>query len=122
VRKNRPRGKARASRKDRKRLPQLRVTASSDRAGWRRVRAFLAQKRVQVAGEFVADAFDVANRGGAGGAEFFDRAEVFQQRGAAARAEAGKIVQHRLADFARTQVGVEGVGEAVSLVAQALQE
>jgi predicted TIM-barrel enzyme len=47
---------------------------------------------------------------------------MLEQRRAALRAEARKIVEHALADFFRAEIGVVGVGETVGLVAQALEE
>ena len=77
---------------------------------------------MELGGEFTAETGDVGYRGDVGGAEFFDVAEVFEQRRAADGAKAGKIIEHALADFARAQIGVVGVSEAVGFVAQALKE
>ena len=47
---------------------------------------------------------------------------MVEQGGTAGRTETGKVVENRFANFAGTQVGIEGVGETVGFVAQALEE
>jgi hypothetical protein len=77
---------------------------------------------VEFGGHLAAEAGNIGDFCGGGGAEFFDVAKVFEQHRAADGAEAGKIVEHAFADFARAQICVVGVGEAVGFVAQALEE
>jgi len=78
------------------------------------------QEIVQLAREHVAEAIDLGDLDGGGGAQPVDVAEMLQQRGTPDGAQPRKIVEDRLADFLRAQVGVVGVGETVCLVAQPL--
>ena len=57
------------------------------------------QKLMQFRRPFRAETLDLADFRGGRGAQPVDATEILQQRGAALFAEAGKIVEHRLADF-----------------------
>src|SRR5258708_2807928 len=80
------------------------------------------QEGVQLAGEFFAEAGGFGDLLRGGGAEFVERTEVREQRDAADRTEAGKIVENAFLDLPRAEIRVVGVGEAVRLIAQPLQQ
>ena len=80
------------------------------------------EKRVQLGGQFATEAGDFGDGFAGCGAELLDVAKMSEQRRPADGTEPRKIIEHALADFTRTEIGVVGVGEAVGFVAQALEQ
>ena len=82
----------------------------------------LGKERRDLRGEARADALDLGDLVRGRGAQAVEAAELLEERGATGRPEAGHVLEDAFADLPRAQVGVVGVGEAVRLVAQPLQQ
>ena len=81
-----------------------------------------AEEGDDLGGEFFAEALDGHDVGRIGRSNTVNAAEVIHERATAHGTEAGHVVEDGLADLFGAEIGVVGVGEAVGLVAQALQE
>ena len=80
------------------------------------------QELRDLGGELVAHAVDLRELLHRGLPQFLDTAEAGQQGRLPLGPEAGHLVEPRLAELLAAQLGVEGVGEAMGLVADAHQQ
>ena len=77
---------------------------------------------MQALGKFLSDAFDLLDFPYGGLLQFWQGLEVLKEFFAAFGTETGTLVECGFTDSFASQLGVEGVGEAVGFVAESLEE